>query len=282
MPLTSWTTWAAEATADATKVNYTNATSKEAPAAGLQNITRTSSRERETSLGQKQSDGSDRRDRGSAPLQGKATSKEAEASKEAHDQQNRQQHQGAARTTSARERKADRTTDKATNAPPAARAPGGPVGQEPTTTVASKAACRAKADRPSAHDERRRDRPRTGGRATATARCALLACSLLVWVGTPRPGLRPHTGPGTRRKTRAGVSHKSPHEKWRKPKVEKSYGSRRKPKDEHFIFRDIDHVRLESQNAYRILVSYVWYTLNWNAMSQRLPWQTAGSGGDHA
>ena len=29
-------------------------------------------------------------------------------------------------------------------------------------------------------------------------------------------------------------------------------------------------------------VTHVWYTLNWNIICQRLPWQSAGSGGDHA
>ena len=29
-------------------------------------------------------------------------------------------------------------------------------------------------------------------------------------------------------------------------------------------------------------VTQTWYTLNWNIICQRLPWQSAGSGGDHA
>ena len=343
MPLSSSTEWAADAPADATKVSKENATSKEAPAAELQNTTRTPSRTRESSIGQEQNNENGHLDCGSASPRRRATSKAGVTSKEASALQTaewrsaegessparearRERHKsderyrldrgsalpsrGAAskaavaskeavasreasspadwgqqigsRATAEREETASSTTGETAAEPVLVW----PVFRVPPARETSRAACRAAglqaATSSRTRDVRRRDqhRPYEGG--MATARCALLACSLLVWVSTPRPGLRPHTGPGTRRKTRAGASRKSPHEHRRKPKVETSYGSRRKPKGEPFTSRNMGFVLLESQIASKIPVSYVWYTLNWHAMSQRLPWQTAGSGGEHA
>ena len=57
-----------------------------------------------------------------------------------------------------------------------------------------------------------------------------------VWGNPPRPGLRPHTGPGASRTTRAGASLKSPHEHksetWREPN-ETSSGSAWESKPNH-------------------------------------------------
>jgi hypothetical protein len=340
MPLTSWTEWAADASADATKVIHMKETSKEASAAELQNNPGAPRRWRRPRLDREKSNENDRpdrgrasprkraasnaavasktapaqhtaelryapggssrtheprpeqtengnrngMDRGRAPPQSEAASTEAVASKEARTSKAASNciRGNESRARQAHEDTAGGTTDGSTHEPPPAKASKRAATRGQTAREASRAACRATADRPSTSDGRRRDRPCKWGRATAAARYALLACSLLVWVDTPRPGPRPHTGPGTRRKTRAGASRKSPHEHRRKPKVETSYGSRRRPKDEPFTSRNRGFVWLESQIASKILVSYVWYSLNWNIICQRLPWQSAGSGGDHA
>ena len=150
---------------------------------------------------------------------------------------------------------------------------------------------------------------------------ALCACFLLV-SAQARPGLRPHmvsahARPGlcphtrTRRKP-----NETSHGSRRKPE-EPSYGSAcvmeldNRSYDRPIKFRSIkkgsgnsfphctasDETPRYARSTRRRRfakrywtcqitatrnVTQVWYTLNWNIICQRLPWQSAGSGGDHA
>ena len=390
MPLESWTTRAADASADATKVSNQKATSKAAPAAELQNITRTSNRARERRLGREQSNESSSLDRGSTPLGGMASSREAGTSKEAQGQLSRQQRQSTARTTSAREETADMTTGGATNEPPPTLVPERPEGRtasvtskgavtskaaaaqplsrhpcqqdgqnatgtlasedtadrtideaanglppapapkraarrESTTRERSRAASKAGAEglRTATHtrDVRRCDRSCAWGTATDAASYALCACFLLV-SAQARPGLRPHM---VSAHARPGLC---PHTRTRRKPNETSHGSRRKPEEPSYgsaCVMELDNRSYDRPIKFRSIkkgsgnsfphctasdetpryanstrrrrdakrywtrqiavtrhVTHVWYTLNWNIICQRLPWQSAGSGGDHA
>ena len=248
MPLTSWTEWAADASADATKVIHMKETSKEASAAELQNNPGAPRRWRRPRLDREKSNENDRPDRGRASPRKRAASNAAVASKTApaqhtaelryapggssrtHEPRPEQTENGnrngmdrgrappqseaasteavaskEARTSKAasncirgneslarqaHEDTAGGTTDGSTHEPPPAKASKRAATRGQTAREASRAACRATADRPSTSDGRRRDRPcKWGGQLLLPA---MLCLPALCW-----SGLTPHDpGPG--------------------------------------------------------------------------------------